>query len=445
MNVIIAGAGEVGTYTADVLAGLGHNITVIDSRADRLAFVEDTMDVRTLLGNAANADILREAGAAHEHAALVAATSSDEVNLLTAAVGRGLGAGKAVARVHHSAYFQQRGLDYRRIFGITRLICPEYFTAQAIAATLRNPAALAVEAFAAGQIEVQEFPVAPGAEAIGQSLLDLPLPEGMRLAAITRDNAAFLPAASTTIQAGDGVILVGNADVFEKGRRLFQRKSERRQRLVIMGGSPLAVWLCRAMRDRAYSIRLFETDRARAEELAAKLDWITVLQADPTETSVFEEERVAEADAFIGLSDEDEHNILGASWAKSSGVGLVIASVHRRRHMNLIRGIGIDHVFSPRMTAVKQIERSINDATLLQMASLAEGVIDAYSVRVKPGAAAIGRPLRDLGLRDWMIAAVQHADHTRVPTANYVIQPGDNLVAIGRHGQEKKLRKLFAG
>ena len=171
-----------------------------------------------------------EAGVDSENAALVAATNSDELNLLCAAVGKGVGAGKAIARVHHSAYFDQRGLDYAKQFDIDRLICPEYSTALAIASTLRNPAALAIENFASGQIEVQEFPVPAEADVVGKTLIEISLPPGVRLAAIRRGATVSLPMATSTIEAGDVVILVGNTEVFGDGRKLFQEKKPGRRR-----------------------------------------------------------------------------------------------------------------------------------------------------------------------------------------------------------------------
>jgi len=444
MNVIIAGAGEVGTHLAEVLASSGHNITVIDLQPERLAELEDKLDVGTLEGNCCNADMLREAGADNDEAAVVAATNSDELNLLCATVSKGVGIGKSIARVHHSAYFDKRGLDYAKHLNIDRLVCPEYSTALAIASTLSNPAALSIENFASGQIAIQEFPVPAEAEAVGKSLIELKLPPGIRLAAIRRGTEVSLPTATTTIDADDVVILVGNADVFPEGRRLFQKKKPGKRRVVVMGGSKVGVWLCRAMRDRQFSIRLFEPRRARAEELAEKLDWVTVVCADPTDVSIFEEEHIGDADAFIGLSDDDEHNILGCAWAHTAGVEQVVSVVNRPRYVPLLSRVGIDHAFSPRSVAARRIGRMLDESPLLKLSSLAEGVIDVYRVSVGPTAEALGQPLRKIKLSpDWMIAALQHEDVVRVPTADDYVHAGDTVTAIGRSGEEDKIRRIF--
>ena len=107
MNIIICGAGEIGTHIAEALTARGTNITVIDTDGDRLRPLSDAMDLATLTGNCAQAEVLSEAGAANADLVL-AATDQDEVNLLAASLAKGLGARKTIARVHHSAFYQQR-------------------------------------------------------------------------------------------------------------------------------------------------------------------------------------------------------------------------------------------------------------------------------------------------------------------------------------------------
>ncbi|MDX1683512.1 MAG: NAD-binding protein, partial [Phycisphaeraceae bacterium] len=243
MDIVICGAGEVGSHSAEEWAEDGANVTLIDRDPARVAEIEATMDVRVLEGNATQAEVLLEAGCAHADL-FIAATNVDEVNLLAASVAKGVGAGRCIARVHHSAYFERRGLDYARHLGIDHLVCPEHATASAIAQMLRNPAALAVERFARGVLEMQQLPVSPDAPAAGTQLRELKLPGSMRMAAITRDDEAFIPDAGTTIEVGDIVTVVGEVSDHEKGRKLFQTDSPRRVKVLIMGGSAQGVWLC---------------------------------------------------------------------------------------------------------------------------------------------------------------------------------------------------------
>ena len=444
MNIIICGAGQVGTYAAEFLAKADHDITVVDSNPSRLKTIADTMDVATCAGNAAQAEVLREAGGADADL-VVAATDRDEVNLLAATVAKAIGTAKTIARVHHSSFFSNRGLDYEKHLGIDRLICPEYSTAQAIASQLRNPGALAVENFARGAILMQQLPVAKDAPAIGKPLAQLALKTGTRLAAITRGGEAFIPDASSTVQSGDYVILVGNKRAFQEARKLFHDDKLGRRRVVIMGGTAMAVWLCRTLHDRNFSIRLFEINRQRAEELAEKLDWVTVIQADPTDQSVADEEKLGQADAFVALRNHEEANIIASVLAISLGVTHAFAVVRSASYTRLGSHIGVDNTFNPAEEAGKEIERTLEERPLHKMSTLAGGVADAYLVRVNIKGEVVGKRLKDIKLSpNWIVAAIRRGDKAWVPGADDMLEVGDTALLIGKRGAEKQLKKLFA-
>ncbi len=442
MNIIICGAGEVGRHAAEELGRAGHSIRIIDRVPERLRALEDAMDVATLCGNCADAEILDQAGC-KDAELVIAATENDEINLLTASIAKGLGAKKTIARVHHSAFFEERGIAYRKHFDIDRLICPEYLTALAIARQLRNPGAVTIESFARGRIEMQEFTAQSGS-AIGKRLQDVQLPQGTRLAMIKRQDEAIIPEATTVVAPGDVIVLVGNAGVFEDARKLFHKEKYTRKKIVIMGGPPMAVWLCRALRDRSFAIRLFETDRDRARELADKLDWVTVIIADPTERSIFEEEHIGQADVFIPMLDHDEANIIAGVMAKSRGVTDVFTILQRSKYVDLVYDIGVDKVFSPRIIGVEEIIHVLDESPLRLLGTLVEGIVDVYRVRVSKQSEATDKRLRDVGLSpDWVVAAVQRGDETYVPGADDVIMKNDTLLVIGRHGKEDTLKKLL--
>lgn len=442
MKIVIIGAGEVGSHTAEVLTGAGNDVTVIDISPERLRTITDTLDVSTLEGNGASSATLCEAGVADADL-LVAATDVDEVNLVAASIGRALGAGHSIARVHHSAFFGRPELHYESHFRIDQLVCPEFSTAQAIARALRNPAALAIEDFASGKIEMHEFPVSEKSRALGMPLAEVPLPDGARLAAVARAAETFLPDANTALERGDRIVLVSNADVFDESRALFRDEKPQRKKVVLMGGTPMAVWLCKALRDRAWSIRLFETRRERAEELAEKLGWVTVLNADPTDKSVFAEERIGLADVYVGLLDDDEDNIVGAVLAKAGGVTESIAVVQRSRYLDLLYHIGVDRSYSPGMVAAKEIINLLDDSPLRQLASLATG-LSAYLVRVDDDAEACGKPLRKIQLSpSWVIGAIRRDEKVWVPGADDVVLGGDSMLLIGRPSEQKALKSHF--
>jgi len=447
MNIIIAGAGEVGRHAAEVLVGAGHNIVMIDMSLETLEALEDTLDVRTLHGMACDAQVLGEAGVATCDL-LVAATDADETNLLCATVAKSLGAKRTIARAHHSTYHPGSGTDFASRLNIDALVFPEYLTALEIARIVRNPGAMAIEHFARGRIEMQQLAVSPDAAALGQPLIDLrdKLPHGFLLGTVKRGAEVFIPDANTVLQAGDIVTMLGETAMFEKVKRIFQTGREPRRSMVIMGGSATGVWLSRQFRGQPFSIRLFVRRRARAEELSNKLDHVTVMEGDPTSLATFSEERIEDADVFIALSDDDEHNILAAVQAKSMGVERSIVVIQRSTYLNLLEQIGLDRAFSPRIIAAREILRIADESPVQLMATLAEDVADVYQVLPHKDSAAVGRPLISVQFPPgMMVAAVQRGDSVRVFTAEDHIEPGDAIVVIARHGMERELRRFFLG
>ena len=444
MNIIICGAGQVGRYAAEVLGRGANNVTVIDLVQEQLDEIEDVLDVRTLVGNGAHADALIEAGCVDADVFL-AATSSDEINLLSASIAASVGVGRSIARVHHSAYFEDHGLNYAHQLGIDHLVCPEHTTAVAIAQTLRNPGALAVEHFARGRIEMQQMPVTKSAPAVGKPLSQLQVPASVRVAAVERGDKAFLPDAGTIVREDDIVTLVGDIDAFEQALCLFHSESGRRTHVLIMGSTPMGVWLSRAMHSRRFAVRLIAEEQARSEELSQKLPWTTVLRADPTDSTILEEEHVEHADAFVALTEDDEHNILIAARAKKLGVKQAIAVVQRPTYMHMLGDIGIDRAFSPRVTAVNQVVRLLNTSSVQHLASLAEGVADVYEVTVSAKATeGIGRSLKEVRLPNRIIvAAIERGEKVFVPGADDQIEANDRVVLIGPADANKQLQKVF--
>jgi trk system potassium uptake protein TrkA len=274
--------------------------------------------------------------------------------------------------------------------------------------------------------------------------MDVQLPARTRLAAIRRRDQAFIPEAKTVVVEGDSIILVGNVGPFDDARRLFQDDKQPRKSIIIMGGTDMVVWLCQAMRDRNFAIRVFEEDRKRAEQLAQQLTWVTVIQADPTDRTVFAEERVGQADTFIAMLDDEEDNIIAGVLAKSRGVEQVITVLQQSKYLDVALDIGVDKAFSPRTVAVDEINQVLDDSPLRRLGTLADGIVDVFRVRTGDQATVIGKPLRDVGLSpDWVVAAIQRGREVYVPGADDGIEAGDLVLVAGRRGNDEKLRDLF--
>ena len=443
MKVIIAGAGEVGGYAAEVLSGAGHSVTVIDLAEDRLRAISDRLDVRTLSGHCAHVAVLEEAGA-RQCDLMIAATSVDEINLLSASLAKAVGAKKTIVRVHHTANFKLRGTPLAAHLGIDELICPEHQAALDIARTVRNPGAIAIEEFAGGQIVLQRLTVSSGAPAAGKKLSEIVLPANARVATVEHGGKAAIAGADSTLAEGDVITLVGDAKTFDAALKLFNKGKPKRKHVAVMGDSSTAVWLCRALKSRIFSVRLFVPDHARAEELSAKLEHVTILNAEPTDPTTFAEEHLENVDAFVATTNDDERNILACAQAKALGVAMVIAVVQRATYMHLLPHVGIDRAFSPRAVAVRAISKLIDDSPVRTLATIADGVGSVYEVTVSKHSANVKKELRNIALGGHsMIVAIRRDAKVFIPGADSTLEPADTILVVGPSEFEQGLRKLF--
>jgi len=443
MDIIIAGAGEVGRHLATVLAEK-HYITLIDHNPANLESVQEHLDARTLVGSATHAETLLEAGT--DRAGLfVAATASDEINLLSAAVAKGLGAAKVIARVHHSVYQAGRGMNYAKLLNIDQLICPEYLTSLAIAGVLRDPAVQAIQHFARGQIVMESVEVSQQAQVIGKPLQSLALPAGVRIGTVSKKDKTFVPTGETVLDAGDQITLIGATGLFEKVLPMFRKVGMGKRKIVIMGGSPVSVWLSRALDARSFKIRLYVTDHARALELAQKLDHVMVIEDDPTDPDTFMEDNIADVDTFVACTYDDEDNILGALQAKHLGASRTVAVINRPTYHQMIENLGIDRVFSPRIVAAQEIQHLAESKTVQKMAQLDEQGTYVYRIDVRPGAPALGQTLLQMRLpKGCVLVAVQRADRVHVPGPGDRLEVGDTVVAIAHEDLIRNLNQLFS-
>lgn len=442
-NVVIGGAGEVGRYTAEVLYRQGHAITVIDTKPHALKKIENVIEARLLHGSSCDADILKEADI-EKCDVYIAATSLDEINLVSGAVGRRLGAAKVIARVHERTFFENRYLNYSDAFACDHLICPEELTSKAIGARLYDPDVVAVQRFADDKIELHQFVVKPGTSAFHKPLAKIPFPPGVRLIIVKRDRTSIIPDASTVLARDDLVTVVMPTEVKDEVRDMFNYQHSQRQKIALAGATPMAEWILSKVDMDRFSIRLFEPDLSRAEIIASRYPNITVLNSDPVEAYVFESEHLEEVSAFIACGFNEEHNILGALQAKAKGAQSTFAIIHNSTYLSSLGGIGIDHPFSPRIEAAKELLRLIDDEPIKVLGKIETGDVNIYELTVGSNAAGVGKSLKEIAFpRATIIAAIKRGHQVMAPSPQDIVHGGDTLIVIGPESMKKTIKKIF--
>ena len=424
MEIIILGAGTVGTSIAETLCHCDVSVTLVDRDPAQLSRAGETLDVQALEGDACSAATLFKAGVLGADLCM-AVTGRDEVNLVAASVARAMGAGRTVARIFDPNFREYSTFDYQRHFAVDRLLSLEYLTAIELAKALNAPGLQAVENFARGGVQVQEVAVDDDSKIVGQSLRELSLPSQVRAGLIDREGRPpFIPGADDRIETGDHVILVGAEKAIEEARELMERRRfVTRQQVAIAGGGEVGYHLARSLSRTRFDVRILEANPKRAEFLAEKLPDVLVLNADSTRRADLLESRVPEIDTFIAAMGHDEDNIVCGVEAKELGAERTLCVVRRPDYANVLQKLGIDKAVSPREVMAREVTGMVVTSPVLARSTLVDGEAEVCELEVLPGAAVEDRTLKELAFEKALVAALSSEGFVKVPG------PDDKLTA----------------
>ncbi|QDT30855.1 Trk system potassium transporter TrkA [Thalassoglobus polymorphus] len=442
MHAVILGAGTVGRSIAEILVQHDVDVCIIDEQREVLNQVEEQLDVQTVLGSACEAIPLFQAGVQNADLCL-AVTSRDEVNLVGGSLSKVMGAKRTVARVFNPAYRDISTFDYQRHFGIDRLLSLEKLTALELAKGLSAPGLFAVENFARGGVQVLEASVAKRSKAVGQTIRELRLPPTVRIGLLVGEHGPCVPNAEQAIRAGDRVTLIGKQEALDDIRSLFEPRTQPTMSVIIAGGGEIGFHLAKLLDSKRYRVVILESDPKRCKHLSVRLEFATVLTGDATIRSELEEARVSSTDVFVAAMGRDEDNIVCGVEAKELGAKRILSIVRRPDYANVLERIGIDIAVSPREVMAGEIIGMVLTGPINRKSEIAGGAAEVWEVQVEEGAPCLDAKLKELKIKDCLIAAIVREDFVEVAKGDDQLRPEDTAVIIVQRGFEEAALAWF--
>ena len=449
MKIVIIGSGTVGGAICAQLAGEHHDITVVDTDQASIAQLADAQDVYGVVGNGADISVLQKAGA-DKADLLIAVTPGDELNLLCCAAARKLGAKHSVARVRNPEYTELMRL-LKSEMNLSRAINPELSAAKEIYRSLRFPAAAKVETFYHGRVELAEFTLPEDSAICGKSLIELRNDLSMRflICAVERGDEVFVPSGHFVLQAGDVLCVTAPEEEithFFKEVGAFQTPV---RNILVAGGGRISYYLLELLRKTRIRATVIEEDPALCRELAEQCS-CTVINSDAAEQEVLLEQGLAETDAYLALSSQDEENVITSMYAKNLGVEKVITLIRKRDHTEIYKTAGLQTIVSPKNSTAAYLLRyvralaNVRGSEIESLYKIMGGKVEAIEFLVKeelPGLTGI--MLKDLQLcKDVLIACIVHKEQIIIPSGADVIENGDTVIVIAKGGQLKGIKDI---
>jgi len=452
LRVIVCGAGQVGFNIARYLAAEDNDVVVIDTNAELVRRVGDTLDVQALQGYAAHPDVLDRAGA-NAAELIIAVTYNDEVNMVACQVAHSLfNVPKKIARVRAQNYFAPdwAGLFTRDNMPIDVIISPEIEVARAIMRRLEVPGAFDSTPMADGKIRI----IGVRCDA-NCPVLDTPLRQLVAIfpdlhivvVAIVRNGAVLLPSGDDRMLAGDEVYFVADSTHVSRAMAAFGHEELALRRVIIAGGGNIGLNFAQALESANTGVhsKIIEANRDRATEIARLLKRTTVLNGSALDPEILEEANVGAAEAIVAVTNDDETNILSSLLAKRHGAGKAFTLVNNLNYAQLVSTLGVDAVVSPRLITVSTILQHVRRGRIRAVHPLSEGVGEILEVEALETCGLIGTPLRDAPLPNGVhIGALVRDGKVVMARGGTVIRPKDCVVLFATTAAVKEAEKLFA-
>jgi len=451
MKVVICGAGQVGWQIARHLSGERNDVTVVDSNEALVRRATDTLDVNGVSGFASYPDVLERAGASDADM-IIAATYSDEVNMVVCQVAHSIfGVPRKIARLRSQSYLEAIYSDlYRRDhLPIDVVISPELEVAEAALKRLSTPTSFDTESFLDGQAQLLGFRLDESCPVINtplRQLTDLFSTLRTIVVGVRRQGVLFAPQAGDQLFPDDECYVMCHHQDRLRTTEIFGKSAAKQERIVIIGGGNVGQRVAQALEkdDRRMRIKVIERKRSVAEEAADALERTIVLNGDGLDINLLTEAGIGRADAVLAITDDDKTNMLAAVRAKSMGCKMAIALINDPTMVSMMGTLGIDAHINPRATTVSSILRHIRHGRVRDVYSIGDAEAEVIEAQVLNTSPIAGQSIRDINFPEGVLigGVLKNGDMVK-PTGGLKIEDGDILAIFALSKDVPELERLL--
>ena len=440
LKIIIVGCGKVGANLVDQLSKEGHDITVIDKKAEKIQDITNIYDVMGLVGNGASYSTQMEAGI-EETDLIIAVTDSDELNLLCCTVAKRVGKCAAIARVRTPDYSEETGY-LREKLGLALIINPELEAAREVARILYLPTALEVNSFAHGQAELVKFKVPEGHLLTGLSLayLGKNITNDILICAVERNGEVYMPNGDFVLHSGDVVSFVSERHIARDFLKQIGLATRQVKDTMIIGASKAAYYLAKELLNMGISVKIIEKEKENCESLSVKLPKAIIINGDGTDPDILKEEGIETVQSFIPLTGIDEENIMLTLYAKQVSKAKVVTKINRVNYKQVINNLDLGSLVYPKyitseaIIAYVRAKKNSMGSNIETLYHMFDSRVEAIEFIVEENSKVSGVPIKDLKLKkDVLISFINHNGHIIIPTGNDEIEDGDTVMIVTKN------------
>ena len=452
MNIIICGAGRVGFTIAKQLTEQNHSITIIDQSSEDIQKINDSLDVKAIVGKATMPSVLEKAHN-DETDMIIAVTKNDEINMLICQIAYSLfKIPKKIARIRTQDYLNPR---FEKIYNkenlpIDVIISPELEIAKSIQRKLEAPGALDNVPFADNKIRLLEILIDEKCPIVNIKLNELTkkFPKlNANILGVERNEKFIFLKKNDVMKKEDKVYVTINSSQMKETLSAFGHNEKISNKILIIGGGNIGFNLAKNIEqsfDEA-RIKIIEKDKSRAEFIANELNNTLVINGNGLDEDILTEVNLEEVETVIALTNDDEDNLMVSVLVeKFSKDKRTMALINKPNYSLLQTSLKIDDMIDPRMTTVSSILKHVHKGTIETAYTILNGEYEVIEAEIIETSELINKELKNSDLPDEIrIGAVLRKDEIIIPRSSFVFQKEDTVVFLAKRDQLPVVENLF--
>ncbi|MDC0152744.1 Trk system potassium transporter TrkA [Candidatus Pelagibacter sp.] len=452
MNIIICGAGKVGYTIAKLLSDQNHSITVIDQSSEDIQKINESLDVRAIVGKATYPSVLEKAKAS-EADMIIAVTKNDEINMLICQIAFSIfKVQKKIARIRSSDYLNPK---FSKVYNkenlpIDVIISPEIEIAKSIQRKLEAPGALDNVNFAQNKIRLLEILVTESCQITNTPLNDLtkkfPKLEA-NILGVTRKDKFIILKKNDVMKINDKAYVIINSDQMQQTLLAFGHEEKISTKILIIGGGNIGFNLAKNIEQSVESarIKIIEKDKNRAEFIANELNNSIVINGNGLDEDVLSEANLEEIETVLALTNDDEVNLMVSVLVeKFSKDKRTMALINKPNYSLLQSSLKIDDLIDPRMNTVSSILKHVHKGTIETAYTILNGEYEVIEAEIIETSELINKELKNSNLPDEIrIGAILRDKDIIIPRSNFVFNKEDIVVFLAKRDQLTVVENMF--
>ena len=452
MNIIICGAGRVGFTIAKLLTEQNHSITVIDQSSEDIQKINESLDVKAIVGKATSPEILDRANTVDADM-LIAVTRNDEINMLICQIAYSLfKVPKKIARIRSQEYLDPKfsTLFNKENLPIDYVISPEIEIAKSLQRKLEAPGALDNVPFAENKLRLLEILIDEKCSIQGVNLNELtkkfPKLNAYILGVIRNDKFVVMKK-TDQLQLNDKAYVVVNSSQMQETLTVFGHNEKISNKMLIIGGGNIGFNLAKNIEQSFDSarVKIIEKDKSRAEYIANELNDTIVINGNGLDEDVLNEANLDEVETVLALTNDDEDNLMvSVIVEKFSKDKRTMALINKPNYSLLQSSLKIDDLIDPRMSTVSSILKHVHKGTIENAYTILNGEYEVIEADIIETSELINKQLKDSNLPDEIrIGAILRDGNVIIPSSSYIFQKDDTVVLLAKRNQLPIVENMF--